>query len=548
MQTTNAITASSFFIAALVTDALTAREVAVDAPSSLRGTSLTLVMLFASPVIIQKEIGVYGWLQRPTITALLFAAAFGGLHEGGAMTRAFDSFFLTIVCVIAVLVYSLGGVDETTKSLENAKKQERVVSTSSCMLSGSLLLYSNLRILRAAMRHPSETREFGVPIANSTDFVRGYAFSSDVATVSCSFGAALGIGAAFVMVVHVKNFAQGTGAVALQLGVAGVFQLLSAFSASLSTGQQILHLPVLFAEMACTSTVGGCQAAQMSRRFSTTNTPVAGLWLSAIGLLALAFPPALRLNSAADVARANWSVVGMVFSSSAGIAAFLIIVSNLRFGSYVDAVLILTLFSIIWSSFIDSWSGCIFYIAGFIWDEVVFVQTFGINVALSHATHVILYFNAGLLLLHVLFVGLSRTTGVRFFELWTGAVTIAGTSVATALFTASACLVAGYGGQIDAVYNAVDGPPQAARFCVQHFIPVIVWAPLFSCRCEINLLSRTTRALVWVLSVPVAVAAYAIVLLILGTAPPIVNFFDTWALTGSIFGAGVLPWLATSIV
>tara|TARA_X000001036_G_scaffold33877_3_gene27666 strand:+ start:1664 stop:3331 length:1668 start_codon:yes stop_codon:yes gene_type:complete len=547
-QTTNAVTASAFFIGALVSDAMTAREVKTDVPASLRGTGLTLVCLFAAPTIIRHEIGIYGWLQRPVIGLLLLASALVGLHEGGAMTRAFDAIFITVVGVIVVGLYSLGGMDEVAKSSGDANKQDRAVSTSSCMLAGSLMLYSNLRILRAGMRHSIEVRHFGVPISNSTDFVRGYAHASDLASVSVTFGGALGIGAALVMVAHVRKLAEGTGAISLQLGVAGVFQLLAAFAASISTGLQVTHLPALYSGSACLGDAESCRSALMSRRFSLTNTQNAGLWLSSIGMLALAYPPTVRLTTRADVARYQWSFTGLVFSVFAVVLAFLILWSNFAFNNYVEYVLVLLLIAVIWSSYIDTWSGGFFYLAAFIWDEAMYINEVGIDRALTHATHVSLFFNAFLLLVHTLLVAFRYSFPSRELELFTGATAVAGSSVAAGLFTASACLVMGYGGSIEATYKMDDGPRDSATFVFQHFAPLLVWAPIFTCRCEVNMLSKGVRAVIWLLAVPLVVAVYATVLAAISSGPPAVSFFDEWALPGSLIGAGVLPWAAASIV
>tara|TARA_Y100000389_G_scaffold181146_1_gene196512 strand:+ start:196 stop:501 length:306 start_codon:yes stop_codon:yes gene_type:complete len=97
-STTNAVTASAFFVGALVADALTAREVETDVPASLRGTSLTLVAMFAAPVIVRPEVGVYGWLQRPVLGILLFTASLLGMHEGG-VRRGHGDCSVCTVCI-----------------------------------------------------------------------------------------------------------------------------------------------------------------------------------------------------------------------------------------------------------------------------------------------------------------------------------------------------------------------------------------------------------------------------------------------------------------
>ncbi len=465
------------------------------------------------------------------------------------MTRAFDAFFLTIVGVAIVGLFSLGGMDEMAKEVGDGEKQAKAVSTSSCMLAGSIMLYSNIRILRAGMRHSIEVRHFGVPMMNSTEFVRGYAHASDVGTIAVTFGGALGIGAALVMLAHVRKLAEGTGAISLQLGAAGVFQLLAAFAASLSTGSQVTHLPALFSDTACKNIGEACKAAAMSRRFSTTNTQSAGLWLSAVGMLALAYPPMVRVTNRADAARYQWSFTGLVFSLFAAIVAFLIIWSNSPFENHIDYVLMLSLIAILWSSYVDTWTGPAFYIAAFVWDEIIYVNAYGLEQALSHVTHVSLFFNCLMLGLHMVLAALTLACRPsRPIERITGAVAVAGSSIATGLFTASACLTMGYGGQIDPNYVILSGPQNAASFVFQHFVPFAVWAPIFTCRCEVNLLSKTARAATWLLAVPLVAVAYAIVLTVIAKGPPAVNFFDDWSLPGCFIGAGILPWAAASIV
>lgn len=563
---TNAITASFFFVGALVADAMTAVEKATNAPASLRATSLVLVAMFASPAITRPSIGIHGWLQRPVLTVLLFCAALLGMHTGGDMTRAFDAVFITLVCAAIVGLFYLGGVDETTKSQRAGKAVDAHTSTSSCMLTGALMLYSNLRILRAGIRHPYEVREFGVPVMNSTSFVRGYAHASDLATAATTFGGAIGIGASFVMVVHVQTLARGTGAIALQLGVTGVFQLLSAFAATLSTASQITELPVLFASTACRDASIACEAAAMSRRFASTNTASIGLWLSAIGMLALAYPPSVRMIKPAEwfswsgwgdwtnryqrdnAPRAMWAISGFVFSFAAALVAFILIWTNSRFENTTDLMLLLSLISVLWSAYFDTWTGSLLYLVSFVWYEVVYVEAYGIKTALSHLTHVSLYFNAVLLILHMTLVTVMLCYFNENIARFTGGVAIAGASIATGLYTASCCLVMGAGGDYSQILDVSNGPETVSTFIHQHFVPLLVWVPLFTCRCETNLVDRTVRAVAWLFSAPFVLTAYAVVLAALRTGPPSITLFAPWAMFGCILGSGVVPWAAASVV
>ncbi len=112
----------------------------------------------------------------------------------------------------------------------------------------------------------------------------------------------------------------------------------------------------------------------------------------------------------------------------------------------MDYVIILTLISLLWSTYIDTLSGSLLYIAAFAWDEFVYVRAYGIERALSHLTHVSLFLNSVFLALHMLMVVLMFWYRTPALQKITGTVAVIGSSVATLLYTASACLVSGYGG------------------------------------------------------------------------------------------------------
>ncbi len=88
----------------------------------------------------------------------------------------------------------------------------------------------------------------------------------------------------------------------------------------------------------------------------------------------------------------------------------------------------------------------------------------------------------------------------------------------------------------------------AVAFVFKHFVPLLVWAPIFTCRCEVNLLTQSSRAVVWVTALPFLVIVYAIALTSLQIAPPSLAFFDEYALFGSVLGVAILPWAAVCIL
>ena len=120
--------------------------------------------------------------------------------------------------------------------------------------------------------------------------------------------------------------------------------------------------------------------------------------------------------------------------------------------------------------------------------------------------------------------------------------------MAVALYCASACLLMINNGSLGNLQDTADGTRFSISFIYQHFLPVFIWAPLYTCRCEIQLLNRMQRVVVWLAMLPLDVLAYAICLSVLGRSPPTLEVVELGAIWGCVFGAGVVPWLAASSV
>lgn len=552
----NALTASAFFIASLVSDALTAIDSVQhsDAPSSLRGTALVLVCCFAAPVVVNPNNGIYGFFQRPIIGMLLVSAGLAGVHHGGAETRAWDALFITLCCSAAVLLYSAGGVDETAKKIEG-KNQENEVSTSSSMLAGALLLYASVRTMRSGLRHPSEVRSFHVTPSDGHDATAfetlGYAYASDVATVSVTFGGAVGVGAAVVMIKHVNDLASGTGTITLQLGSAALFQAVAALSTGLTFGEQIDNLQAIYGPASCQSADAVCSVAATSRRFASVNIPLAGLWLSALGLFALAFPPSVRMSSQEEADKFSWSRSGLIFGTLAAVIASGLVLLHGSFegtGGHTSYIMLAMIIAVYWSTYLDQWTGSLLYVIAFFWDQTIYVRDWGVKALLSHATSVILLCNTTLLAVHLLLTTLYYFGERKVLQSLVGIITVAGSSLAVGLYTASACLLMSTDGSYDVseFHTRSTGSITAASFFSQHFIPVFIWAPLYACRCEATLLTKNQRTATWFVSAALVLGLYFVILAQMNTAPP--YGLDTVALLGCVLGAGVLPWAAAATV
>lgn len=554
----NALVGSIFFLAALISDALTALDSVThaDVPASLRATGIVLACVFAAPVLKSVDKGVSGFWQRPLAGALLFGAAIAGAHHGGVSTRAFDAIYTTVVGLSVTWLFSAGGVDELSRGSTNGTKMNAAVSTSSAALSAALLFYSNARILRAGLLHATEVRGFYVhPLGNGNASAAvqtmGYAHASMTASVSVSSGAAAGLAAAVSMVRHAQEFSDGTHAVALQLGVAGAVQILAALSSSLSYGDQVNRLSAIFGETACTSSSDACYAAATSRRFAAVNTQAPGLWLSAIGMFSIAFPVKTRFMSQEEARNSTWSAFGSIAGLVVICVALALVCENGDFsgvGGHTDYIAIVVLFGIFWSFFWDAIAGTTVIVAAYVVEEVLYAMDYGARELFSHFTHMALLMTITLMAVHLLLQIVFLWYSTRQLEEFMGVVTVAGSSIAMALYCSSCCLLLANNGRVGDLINSTDGAHFALAFVLQHFAPLFCWAPLLACRCELQLLSSTQRLVTWLCAAPFVAVVYGFVLLSMNEEPPTLAIVDGASLSGCLLGVGVVPWLASSSV
>lgn len=554
----NALVGSIFFVSALISDALTAADSVshADVPASLRGTGIVLACCFAAPVIKSLEKGVDGFWQRPLAGAFLLAAAALGQHHGGTRTRAFDAIYSTVVGLAVTWLFSAGGVDEISRESARGGKMNATVSTSSAMLAAALLFYSNARILRTGLLHGSEVRDFyvapsGEYEASSAVKTLGYAHASMTASVSVSTGAAAGIASAVVMMRHATKFSEGTHAVALQLGVAATVQLLCAFAASLSYGEQVDRLPALFGDSACRSSSDACSVAAVSRRFAAVNTQAPGLWLSALGVFALAYPVKTRFLTQQEARNSMWSAFGSIAGLVAVCTALALVYVNSDFagvGGHTDYAALVVIFGIFWAFQWDGIVGTTVIVVAYTVEEVLYAMDFGARELFSHITHLALVLTIALLSLHLLLQVVFLWYSPRQLQELMGVVAVAGSSIACALYCASCCLLLANNGRVGDLIDTNDGSHFALTFALQHFIPLFCWAPLLTCRCELQLLSSTQRLVAWLAAAPAVGVVYGFVIVGLNKTPPTLAVIDVMSLTGCVLGVGVVPWLAASSV
>jgi len=547
----NSVVASVFFLASLTLDALSAIDSSAhaDSPASLRGVSLILVACLAAPLIKNSSRGVYGLLQRPLIGVGLSICALLGLHHGSSLVRTFDALYTTFAGLIVIYLFSSGGLDERSKASKRDVMQAAVMKSSST-LAGALLFYASMRTVRAGVQHTFEVQSFTVDTGtNSTLPQPGYAFASSIATSTLVAGGAVGVAAAVLVLSSHVDLSLGTDTLVVPLCAAGMFQLLAALACSLTYADQAINLPAIFGSTSCKSDESVCAAAIAARRFAVANTPVSSMWVSALGLLTLGFPPSARLREKSNAF--SWSVTTTTAGSVTAVAAILIVYYNATFdgrGAHTDYVLISVIVAIYLSFFVDSVAGTLVYISSMVMEEVFYIHYYGFSTLFSHLTHLTLVVTIVLLSLHTI-VQFSLTW-FRFQALYVfaGVLTAAGVSLSLGLFMASASLLSVSNGNLGNLQETSDGKWFAFTFVLHHFFPLLAWLPLVVCRCEIHILNSWQRMVVWVASLPILLLVYVLCLVVIDETAPTLSLLDQTAVWGAVVGVGLAPWLVSCFV
>ena len=122
-----------------------------------------------------------------------------------------------------------------------------------------------------------------------------------------------------------------------------------------------------------------------------------------------------------------------------------------------------------------------------------------------------------------------------------------GASLAFGLYIASVILIANSNGALPGDAIRDQGSRTMIAFALQHFFPVFAWAPVYSARAEVNVLNSYTRAITWLLAVPLVAVVYASLLVGLQIAAPSVEaMYFTCASAASV--SGFVAWISASVV
>ena len=562
----NALTATAVFVGAVVIDALTAADPPerTEAPTALRTSAVVLVACLASPPIRQWMV----FEQRVAIATPLAGVALLGWHEMGEGSRIADTVYVAFI--LMTTGFAFWGAElyqPSTIAGEAAKGQSREAPgytrrESLNNLSIATLFYSSFRLLRAGLRHPDSARVYRVATTSysgTTQLSVGYAYASSVTTAAICFGAAAGIGVACVLLVNKELREQGTSAATLVLTTAAFAQMSAAFVATMAASEQLVNLGAIFSAGACGSREV-CAEAWRARRFAVVNGCAAGLWLNGFGTVLLAYAPSIRVRTRKEMNELSRSFEITIYAGISTLACLSTAVGYLSFSgaeALTDYAVVGAVTACLFSAFLDSLLGATLFLVSVGADLVVIASNYGAEVVFGHFSHCS---NAIMLLLLAVYVLITFTVDVAWRVLpprlveWAdqvaGVMTVAGTSLSVMLFLGTSGLYASYNGILlpESGYRAADNRYErwtAAIIC-EHWLSVLVWLPLYSCRCEVEQLSARTRAVIWYTALLVPTIIWWIVSSNNNGDESMAHVNDTYAATHfvlAILTVVAIPWL-----
>lgn len=566
---TNTLAATVLFIAAIVSDSFTATDPAdpYEAPTSLRTTAIVLVACLASPPIRQWMV----FEQRLVTSVPLGIVALVGWHEAGPGTRIADAMYVTATLGACTFAFWANGVENAgAQNGPGAKRPPKSKSKDAppylrrealANLATACLFYGSFRVLRLGIHSPEAARTYTVSSAafdGTTQETVGYAYLSATATIALCFGGAAGVGTAVVLMVNKDMRTQGTAAATVVLCASAFMQLTAAFVSSMAFSEGLGTLVGIWSRGACSS-LELCLPAWEARRFATVSSTGAALWLTGLGTLIMAFAPTLRLRTRAQAASARKDFETTVYAIVALLVCELTLFTYLSFtGSeaLTDYAAVGALFAIGLGAFVDSLSGAFVFVLCVGGDIVQMWVAHGAVDVFGHFTHCS---NASMCILLSLYVVIVAIT--EFFWRWmpaelidvldsiTGFLATIGTSIAALLYCGTVALQISYDGQLiaDEQYRGADNryARTAAAAIMEHWLPLLIWLPLYGCRCEVEQLELRIRAVVWYLAPLVPIVAWGLVLSVNQQAVTHAHgWYNDGAFITSVGVVALAPWAA----
>lgn len=556
----NTVACALVLVCAVAVDAITAYDPLGDveaAPASLRVSSIVLVAILASP----KINGVNLADQRVVVGSCLLAAAFAGTHTASAALRAGDSLYVVLLLVATVQIFKSGGIESESfrpDTVHDKPHRRQTVSG----LCAAMLFYVGARGVRAAFTLPQAAAAYteSFVIGSATVESTGYAHASLSVSVALGFGHGVVLATAALVGLHDEARVSGSAVVAFEVGFSGVMACVAALWAFMASAEGVAAMPVLYGASACHASRDTCPVAARARRFAIVNESTASLWIAGLSMLAFSFAAEkrfrkLHLRAASERAwqRAGFPVgVAALAASTAAVFQF---GQFAGVGWHTDVVLLISLFAAFTACFSDVFVGELLYAAAMTYEQVALTQEYGAPAVFEHLTHLSLSAMLGILWLHIVVCVLAFVLERWFgFEVLRGSVlntargalATAGASLATALFLASALLIAASNGTLPTegtTFRNGSVNRFVVAFSLDHFVPLFVFAPVYASRVEAGVLGGSARAGTWTAAAVLGGVLYAWVLSALQTAAPVASIVEVGPLAPAAVCA-TLAWAA----
>lgn len=549
-------------VSAVGCDALTARDPplgSADCPSSMRISSLVAVCMMASPAL--QGINIVD--QRALLGVMLGLLAVLGAQQASEGVRTGDCVFCTLVLLMAVQVYKSGGIETENvrpDSVQDKPHRRQTVAA----LCASLMVYVGVRGLRNAFTYANVASEYRVAYvaASGKSNARGYSHATTSVSAPLGFGHGVVLGTGLLIAFHDEARLTGSSAVAFEVGSAGLVACVAALWSLLGQSTSIDNNMILYGSGSCRGGGDECFEATRARRLILVNGSSATLWVAGLAALVFSFAVEKRfLESRFTTAKSMWQGRGFGVTLAFAAAATLGIYQYAKFGGsqwHTELCALASLVGVFVSAVSNTLAGTLVYAVAMTYEQVELVRIYGAGAVFVHLTHCTLFASLGLLWVHVGLMVLKDVL-LRRWQLddssrvnyWLGAVSSLGTSLTFGLYLASTVLLAASNGRMPQEDGAAfrGGEPSRAMisFALDHFVPFFIWVPLFTCRCEVNLIGSQNRAFAWLLAVPLDALAYVVALAVAGQSAPVMSIMHVSGASVVGFGA-LVAWVVGAFV
>ena len=528
-----------------------------DTPSSLRTSSLALIICIASPPVRES----WKSMQLALLLVLLFVSAMLGTHEAGPNMRAFEVFFVIAASIPIVAVVLTG----TLLSQDSATSWGR--ETPSAVIYFAFVAYSGMRSLRHGLFMCSDVDTYSTTIIILGD---GRVVAADGCSMCNSMAAAaIAASGAAMLVSSSLILYRTTGAdhldttrTLIPLVGAACIEGIATLCAFVALANTKTSLPSLFGDDACVNTPA-CDAARALRRFNTVSHCTAAMTVNFTANLMLVASLSSIKNSLAR--SADVRAIASVLLGIGSLYGFVVVlwysdISDIY--SYTDVATLVAVFGVVIGGIFDSVVGGQIILTGVAFEIIshIWVNAASWRTMLTYFTIVS---NVLLLLLYLCLVLLDLVAAARRFggatpppgtvesggpglvENAMSVLATAGRSISFYLLLGSTALIAIYDGGAIPYRNGVYSAQRTVfAFLLVHFVPFVAWS--FLSVGYARLKTRRACVITWIASLAVVFIVYGVCVGSSGSLG-IPDEYPTShpSITIAVFiGVVIIPWYA----